>query len=406
MHLLFLTAESCPTFRADVSVLFGKYLPTFGVDSDIVAGRTPGTQGQVSWGGGRALLCDMRHGAFSHRWRPFWHALKQLFAADAKRYQAIQVRDMPVVAAFGCLVARAKGLPFYYWMSYPIPEGQIELARARGLTAGLFKFLYPWLSGRVGRLLLRHFVLRLADHVFVQSDRMKQDLAAEGVDASKMTPVPMGVDLAELDRLVSGAVSTEVSRGSNSTIVYLGTLDRPRQIERLFDMLAILRSKRPEVRLLLVGDTEDLQHRTWLKHCAVLAGVDDIVEWTGWLPMTDAWRMVRSAAVCVSPCPRGPLLDCGSPTKVPEYLALEVPVVCNDNPDQAAVIRTSGAGLCVEYAAEAFAQAVLDILSLDDDARRELGRRGRAYVERHRDYRLIAANVAAAYASLAKGVQP
>jgi hypothetical protein len=29
-------------------------------------------------------------------------------------------------------VARAKGLPFFYWLSYPQSEGQIDRARQRG----------------------------------------------------------------------------------------------------------------------------------------------------------------------------------------------------------------------------------------------------------------------------------
>ena len=62
MLLLFLTAETCPSFRADLAVLFGKYLPRMGVYSDIVAGCTPGHEAQVGWGGGEAFLCDVGGG--------------------------------------------------------------------------------------------------------------------------------------------------------------------------------------------------------------------------------------------------------------------------------------------------------------------------------------------------------
>jgi hypothetical protein len=63
MRILFLTAETCPTFRADVTVLFGKYLPRHGIQSDIVAGRTPGTEEPIHWGGGKAYLCDVEGGS-------------------------------------------------------------------------------------------------------------------------------------------------------------------------------------------------------------------------------------------------------------------------------------------------------------------------------------------------------
>lgn len=67
MRLLFITAETWPTFRADEAALFGKYLPRLGVHADLVAGRTPNHQGPIQWGGGQAMLCDMAGGAMKRR---------------------------------------------------------------------------------------------------------------------------------------------------------------------------------------------------------------------------------------------------------------------------------------------------------------------------------------------------
>lgn len=406
MRLLFLTAETCPTFRADVNVLFGKYLPRHGVQSDIVAGRTPGVEGPIQWGGGEALLCDIRGGQGKMHLKILWHGVQTMLRASRSRYQAIQVRDMPVLAAIGLLIARLKRMPFYYWMSYPMPEGQIALARERGLSAGLMKFLFPWLRGRVGRFLLYRVVLPGADHVFVQSERMKEDMVAHGVDPEKMTAVPMGVDMADMDpeRL---APADDPKLSGRRVLVYLGTQDRPRRIEILFDMLGLLKKEIPNVLLVLVGDTEDEVHRNWLRRQAVAAGVADDVLWTGWLPMKEGWRYIAAAEVALSPFPRGFLLDSASPTKVPEYLALGAPVVCNDNPDQASVIRSSGAGSCVPYTAADFAGAVRAVLGADKAHRRVMRDEGRKFVERHRDYRMLGEKLALHYEALHRsGFQP
>ena len=395
MRLLFLTAETCPTFRADVAALFGKYLPRHGVYSDIVAGRTPGHDGNVQWAAGETLLCDVSGGQAKKHVKTLLHGIRALFKAGRASYQAIQVRDMPVLAAFGLAAARAKRLPFYYWMSFPMPEGQIDLARERGLSAGLMKFLFPWVSGRVGRFLLYRMVLHRADHVFVQSERMKEDMAALGVDPARMTPVLMGVDMEDI-RLDDLPSADDPRLEGKRVLAYLGTLDRPRRIEILFDMLARVRRQVPDALLVLIGDTADDVHRAWLQQQAAAAGVADAVLWTGWLPMKEGWRYVRAAEVALSPIPRGPLLDCGSPTKVPEYLALGVPVVCNDNPDQATVIGESGAGLCVPYTGEAFADAALALLG----AKPEQGgprTSGAEYVKAQRSYERIAATLAEVY---------
>lgn len=400
MRLLFLTAETYPTYRADVAALFGKYLPRHGVFSDIVAGRTPGHP-TVEWGAGETYLCDISGCQAKKHIKTLLHGIKHLFMADRSRYQAVQVRDMPVLAAFGLLAARIKGLQFYYWMSYPMPEGQIDLAQQRGLSAGLMKFLYPWVSGRVGRFLLYRIVLQRADHVFVQSGRMKSDMAARGINPAKMTPVPMGVDLENV-RLEDIPPAEDPRLKGRQVLVYLGTLDRPRRIEILFEMLAHVRRQVPDALLVLAGDTADEVHRAWLKQQAEAAGVASAVLWTGWLPMKDGWRYVRAAEVALSPIPRGTLLDCGSPTKVPEYLALGVPVVCNDNPDQEKVIRESGAGQCVPFTPEAFSRAVLDILRKGHGVNSRSASSGADYVKAQRSYERIASVAADTYQSMCK----
>jgi glycosyltransferase involved in cell wall biosynthesis len=179
-------------------------------------------------------------------------------------------------------------------------------------------------------------------------------------------------------------------------IAYLGTLDRVRRIEILLHMLAILAREEPGVLLLMVGDTEDAAHRAWLQDEAERLGVADKVLWTGWLASNDAWRYVRAAEIGLSPFPRGFLLDSASPTKAVEYMALGLPVVVNDNPDQAQVVAESGGGLCVPLDAQAFADAV-SILLGSPETRRAMGERGRDYVRRVRGYDSIAEAVARVY---------
>lgn len=398
LRLFFITAETWPTFRADVAVLFGKYLPRLGVYADLVTGHTPGDASRP-WGGGEALLDDVSGRTVVKHFKTFLHHWRSLRRLDSARHDAIQVRDLPLPAALALRAARRRKLPFYYWMSYPMPEGQINLARARGLTEGFLKFFFPWLRGRVGLFLLYRVVLPRADHIFVQSQRMKVNLVERGIPAEIMTSVPMGVDLEEIDT-ESIPPAADPRLAGRRVLVYLGTLDRPRRIETLFEMLALVRKSEPTALLVLVGDTHEDAHREWLKSQSLRAGVAEHVIWTGWLPMLEGWRYVRSAEIGLSPFPRGVLLDVASPTKVPEYLALGVPVVCNDNPDQQALIEAAGAGRCVPYTAEAFAGAVVELLALPKQARAAMGVRGRELVEGLRSYKRIAYDLADQYSAL------
>jgi len=398
VRLLYFTAETWPTFRADVAVLFGKDLPQHGVYADLVTARTEGTAPK-EWGGGRAHLLDCSGGRIKRHFTRALHAWRELRRIDLSRYDAIQVRDMPLPAFLALRRARRAQVPFFYWMSYPMPEGQIARAAETGLSAGLTRFLFPWIRGRFGRYLLYRRVLPYADHVFVQSERMKADLIERGVSADRMTPVPMGVDLAalQLDEIEPADDPRLLDR---KVLVYLGTLNRPRRIEILFDMLALVREVEPSAVLVLVGDTDDDVHRNNLRQRAQAAGVAEHVVWTGWLPMRVGWRYVRSADVGLSPFPRGYLLDSASPTKVPEYLALGVPVVCNDNPDQQQLVEQCNCGRCVPYTASDFACAVLELLQLPDAERAAMSARGFQMISAIRDYRTLAASLAKHYRHL------
>jgi glycosyltransferase involved in cell wall biosynthesis len=117
---------------------------------------------------------------------------------------------------------------------------------------------------------------------------------------------------------------------------------------------------------------------------------------TGWLPQRTALGYAVRAEVGLSPIPRGTLFDVSSPTKLVEYLALGIPSVANDIPDQKLVIEQSGAGLCVPMESPAFAAATLQLLN-DTEQARQFGMRGPAYVKSHRTYDILGRNVAKTY---------
>lgn len=393
-HLLYFTAEQWPTFRPDVLALFGKYLPRHGVTCDLVTDLAVQSESPVAWGGGQAIVCKMPRNRIAQYLVKMAHNLKTLWQLDASQYDAIQVRDMSVTALFALAVARIKGLPFYYWLSYPQSEGQIDRAKKRGYRAGM-RYFFPLLQGYLGQWLLYRVVLKQADHVFVQSRQMQLDLVRQGIALTQMTPVPMGVDT-EVVTLEHILPSDDTRLVGKRVLIYLGTMDPVRQLEVLFEMLVIVKVQIPNVLLVLAGDVEDAAHRAWLRAQAEAAGVSDHVQWNGWQAAAQAWRYVRVAELGLSPVPRSYLLDMGSPTKAVEYMALGVPVIANDNPDQQQVIHESGAGLCVPYTAEQFAQAAIQLLQ-SPHLTQAMTEKGRAYVLAKRGYDRISSEVANTY---------
>jgi glycosyltransferase involved in cell wall biosynthesis len=393
MHILFLTAEQWPTYRADLTILFGKYLPHLGITCDLVTERDIATIKHVDWPAGKALLCKVPSNRAGQYIIKFLHQFKVLITSDYANYQAIQVRDMTLIALVAIVMSKLKKRPFYYWLSYPQSEGQMQRAKARGVKAGM-RYWFPLLQGWIGQWLLYKIILPNAQHVFVQSQNMRDMLAQKGVPLNKMTPVPMGVDLEATQQ--KPVPSDHPFLSGKRVLVYLGTLDSVRQIEILFEMLRLVLKHIPNAVLVLAGDTEDAAHRTWLKQQAEQIGVSQHVLWTGWLPMAEAWRYVAAAEIGLSPFPRGYLLDMASPTKAVEYMALGVPVLMNDNPDQLSIAEESGASTCVPLEAAKFADAAVRLLN-DATLKASMQAKGSAYVNQIRGYEQIARTLCAQY---------
>src|SRR6185295_6774848 len=149
--------------------------------------------GEHSWHGQRVWVgaTDTRSG-FLHRlhrhWLSFMHDLRMLRRLRRGGYDAVQVRDKFLVGVIALACARLWGVRSFFWLSFPVPEAQ--LLRARSGTAR-----HPWLGRLRGwgtGLLLYRVLLPRSDHVFVQSEQMRVNFCARGIDRSRLTPVPMG----------------------------------------------------------------------------------------------------------------------------------------------------------------------------------------------------------------------
>jgi glycosyltransferase involved in cell wall biosynthesis len=110
----------------------------------------------------------------------------------------------------------------------------------------------------------------------------------------------------------------------------------------------------------------------------------------GEVPMSEVWSYIERSAVCVSPIFPTYVLNQGSPTKLIEYMAMARPVVANDeNPEQRQVLNESTAGFGRPWDEEAFAAAIVTLLS-DPDLARKMGADGREWVRNHRTSAVMA----------------
>jgi glycosyltransferase involved in cell wall biosynthesis len=397
LRILFATAEPHPCARPDVRVLFGQSLPALGVQVDLLAlGQTlTDCATPPSWPGGVAFLRPAR----TRMQRLLGDLAQQLslFRRCSQGYDALVVRDKPVLGVIGFAAARIARIRFCYWMSYPLPEQYLWLARRRDGSLGVARRVWLWLRGMAARLCLEHLLVPHADWLFVQSDAMAAALRRGPLRHDRVSAVPMGVDAAAMP---PAAPALPHPLEDHPTAVYLGTLDRYRCPEIMVDAAERVGRVMPDFRLMIIGEADEPSDRGWLRRHAVETGAARWVHFTGRLPFDQALALAQCAQVGLSPVPRSPLTEVGSPTKAVEYLACGLPVICNDQPDQAWVIEQSGGGRVVALDAQAFADAIIATLS-DPLAAQAQAEAGRRWVKAHRDYEVLARGVEACLRALA-----
>lgn len=394
IRLLYLTREPHPSFRPDIATLFGQYLPKHGVRADLVALQ----DGEpAAWQAGAAHT-RRASGKLGRLWNRQGLAWSLFSLARGRQYQAIQVRDRIGGAAIGLLAARWRGLPFFYWMSFPFAESWQDMGSGREASAGSALRRLMWrVRGKLAAFVLYRLVLPRANHVFVQSEAMRTMLAQRGLDPATMTPVPMGVAIPDsLDTVVP---SDDPRLAGRKVLVYLGALERMRHPEVMVEAMVEVARREPKALLVLVGDSQTPGERAWLEQQVVRHGVQDHVLITGWMAPADAWRYLRAATIGLSPFPRSRVLEVASPTKVCEYLAYGVPVVANDQPDQAALLAQTKGGLCVPLTAAGFAQGILELLA-DPQRASAMAAAGREAIRAARSYDVLAQSLARQYERL------
>jgi glycosyltransferase involved in cell wall biosynthesis len=387
MKILISAADDSPPRRADVVELFFVELAKRGIectwhlrnglrgepDSDTFLGQRIVVAPAVAGGGvARKLLNKVL----------YWFTDFPFFFLQAHKFDALQVRDKYLAAGIALLTARLTGKKAIYWCSYPFPENTLERAE---LDTKPWRARMRRMYARWGTWWLYRFLMPRMDHVFVQTDQMRTSLAAQGVPRDKMTPVPMGVTRALL-RANDGRGDTPTTPGK---VVYLGTLARTRRLELLIHAFSRVAERCSEATFWMVGDGDKPYERGSLEDLANKLGLSDRVVFTGHLPSDLALGHVRDAEVCVSPIyPSATLLQ-GSPTKLFEYMALAKPTVANHHPEQTLALAESGAGICVPWSEQAFADAIVELLS-DRDRARAMGALGPAWIEANRTYDRLA----------------
>lgn len=393
VRVAYFVPDSLPTFRPDVDYLFNQALAGEGVDTLLIGDRSIQRSSSID------EMQEQEIGRNSEKRASVFGRilffLRALRTCTSERFDIVQVRDMPVLGAIVALACRLRGQRFFYWVSFPIPEMEMLRARDRSEPMSPAKRALLFLRGGVAVTLQRLITLRSADYVFTQSRQMERDLSPYGLPLDRTRPVPMCV--------APGSIGTAslAARRDRFLMGYLGSCDRQRRVDILFEVLENVRRTGIPAQLLVIGDASNAADREWLRRRAEASKVAEHITITGWLPRAKAESCMGDVGVAFALMAPHPMLNSTSPTKLVEYLAAGIPVVANDHPEQTEIIELSGAGERATFDADSLSAAAVRIMA-DLSALERCEIAGKHFVAIHRNYDLLARELGEIYRLAAK----
>jgi glycosyltransferase involved in cell wall biosynthesis len=224
------------------------------------------------------------------------------------------------------------------------------------------------------------------------------------VDPRRMVVFPVGISRATFERGIAGPLDARVAAlQGQPTVCYIGNLEIRRDPGLLFRIFEEVAQRLPESRFFLLASLTDAV-RVRLRGLSVA----ERIQFIPLVPYDEVPALLRAARVGIYALPVGDRYGVNwscSPLKVVEYMSVGLPVVASRVRDAEDALGQSGGGVCVESDPGAFADAVERYLNDPELARRE-GARGRAWVETHRLFDVLAREVEAAYRRLLEAGVP
>jgi glycosyltransferase involved in cell wall biosynthesis len=290
----------------------------------------------------------------------YFGAAAKLFRLLRRGDVVIAKTDPPLVSVPVCWIARARGARTVNWLQDIFPEvaGNLGVALARGVWGRVFSWF-------------RNGSLHSASANVVLGQRMRERVAAMGVDPRKIVAIPNWADGAALRPVLpeSNSLRNEWGLGGKLVVGYSGNMGQAHEFRTIIDAAAALRSESNVLFLFIGGGAQ----KTMIAAASTERGLANLM----FKPYQPRGRLDQSLGasdvhlVTLRPEMEGLIV----PSKFYGIAAAGRPTIFIGDPDGeiGSVIRASDCGLCVRQGDAAGLVAAIRTLRDDPDLRERMG---------------------------------
>lgn len=288
-------------------------------------------------------------------------------------------------------VGRRLGIPVVYEVRASWEDAAVSMGK---YTEGSTKY-------RLSRG-VETWAARRADHLTVLCEGLRADFVKRGLDASRVTPIPNGVDVesfSEAPRDVE--LARELGLDGRHVIGFIGSFFEWEGLDLLVDAMGELAPSRADVALLLVGSGDKAEA---VRAQVRTLGLDQRVVLTGGVPQSQIGRYYSIIDVLAYPRRSMRLTELVTPLKPLEAMAMSKALVASDVGGHRELIADGRTGVLFQKESVAALAAVLGRLVDDAGLRRRLGSEGRRWVCAERTWERTTEPYAGIYRRLAGDV--
>jgi glycosyltransferase involved in cell wall biosynthesis len=225
-----------------------------------------------------------------------------------RRYDIVYVHNMPNFLVFTGLLPKFGGAKIVLDVHDPAEE---LLADMRGRDLGRWTRRFVNAEQRVS--------ISFSDALITVNEPMRRRLSA-------VTDLPAAVVMNLPDRPSCEPSAASRRRGDLNWLVYTGSIAHRNGLDLVVRALSMLADEFPSLRFLVIGEGPALASVVRL---AEELRVSDRVEFSHFVPSDHIPGLVSGAVAGISPQRGGPFGSLVFSMKVPDYVALGLPVICS-----------------------------------------------------------------------------
>ena len=257
------------------------------------------------------------------------------------------------------------------------PETLIELGSLK--RGSIVARAMRWLEG---------YVYKKSNHIIVTAPGMIDYIEKVGICRDKITYLNNGVSIKDYEERLAVTLSTEITqhlRNQKFNVVYLGSIGVANAMDTLVEAAYILKDS-PEIQFTFIGDGPQKNN---LKDNATKKGIESIKFFDS-ISKQSVPGVLACADCLVFSAKNSPIYKYGiSANKLFDYMYSAKPVIFAINAVND-FIKESGCGISIPPEdANELANAIFKIYSMNKEERKQMGEKGRAFVQENFDIPIL-----------------